>query len=113
MLLERTGSPSRALTLVLGMQSMLVAGVPDDALDLEADRGRLHGERNHVVWLRCSERVLARRLSGRFGAETVEHLRSLVVGRHPLYEEVADQIVDTDIQPAGAVANLVIGQLKD
>jgi shikimate kinase len=112
-LLERTGAPARALTLVLGMPSTLVAVVPDAALDDEADRARLAGERNHVVWLRCSERVLARRLAGRFGADTMEHLRKLVVARHPLYEEVADQVVDTDLQPPGAVANLVIEQVRD
>jgi shikimate kinase len=112
-LLERTGSATRALTLLLGMPTSLVAVLPEGSLDDAEDRARVRGDGNHVVWLRCSERVLARRLAGRLGADTPQELRTLAATRHPLFEEVADQVVDTDLNPAGAVANLVIAQLDD
>jgi shikimate kinase len=111
-LLERTGSPSRALTLVLGMPGQLVAGVPDEVVELPADRERLVGPGNHVVWLRCGGRVLARRVGTRLGDDPEVELRRLGNELQPHYEQVATQVVDTDINPAGAVANLVIEALK-
>jgi shikimate kinase len=111
-LLERTGSASRALTLVLGMPGELVAGVPDGLLQEQGERSRLASPGNHVVWLRCSTRVLARRLGSRLGDDPEAQLRRLATERHPHYEEVASQVVDTDMNPAGAVANLVIEQVR-
>ena len=111
-LLERTGSPSRALTLVLGMPGQLVAAVPEGLVEEPTERSRLNTSDNHVVWLRCSTRVLARRLSTRYGEDAESQLRRLSGERAPLYELVADQVVDTDIHPAGAVANLVIEQVR-
>jgi shikimate kinase len=111
-LLERTGSSSRALTLVLAMPGELVAAVPDTAVENPLDRQRLVGAGNHVVWLRCSARVLARRLGTRLGDDPTGALRRLGNELHPHYEQVATQVVDTDVHPAGAVANLVIEALK-
>jgi shikimate kinase len=111
-LLERTGSASRALTLVLGMPGQLVAAVPDDAVDDANERSRITGGDSHVVWLRCSIPVLARRVGTRLGSDPAAVLRRLNAERLPLFEDLATQVVDTDANPAGAVANLVIDALR-
>jgi len=107
-LLERTGSPSRALTLLLAMPGELVAAVPGPVIDDPLDRERLVGEGTHVVWLRCSIPVLSRRVGTQLGDEPTAALRRLHAERGALYESVATQVVDTDGMPAGQVANLVI-----
>ena len=107
-LLERTGSPTRALTLLLGMPGQLVAAVPGPVIDDPLDRERLTGPGTHVVWLRCSIAVLSRRAGTRFGDDPTAALRRLHADRSGLYELVASQVVDTDAMPAGQVANLVI-----
>ena len=111
-LLERTGSASRALTLVLGMPGQLVAAVPDDAVDDPTERSRVTGGDSHVVWLRCSIPVLARRVGSLLGPDPAAVLRRLHAERSPLFEEMATQVVDTDAHPAGAVANLVIEAIR-
>ena len=89
-LLERTGSPTRALTLLLGMPGQLVATVPGSVIDDPLDRERLVGPGTHV------------------GDNPTVELRRLYAGRRGLYESIANQVVDTDAMPAGQVANLVI-----
>ena len=111
-LLERTGSASRALTLVLGMPGQLVAAVPEGALADEVERARVAASDSHVVWLRCSIPVLARRLGTRLGDDPAAALRRLSLERTPLFEELATQVVDTDANPAGAVANLIIEAVR-
>jgi len=110
-LLDRTGSPTRALTLLLGMPGQLVAAVPGAVIDDPVDRERLVAADSHVVWLRCSLAVLARRLGDRLGDDPTAALRRLYAERRGLYESVASQVVDTDGMPAGQVANLVIQAL--
>ena len=110
-LLERTGSPSRALTLVLGMPGQLVAVVPGECLDDPQDRARIDAADSHVVWLRCSIPVLARRLGSALGQDPTAALRRLNAERGGVFEELADQVVDTDAMPAGQSANLVIDKV--
>jgi shikimate kinase len=107
-LLERTGSPSRALTLLLGMPGQLVAAVPGECLDDPADRARIVAADSHVVWLRCSIPVLARRVGSSLGEDANAALRRLNADRGPSLEELADQVVDTDGMPAGQAANVII-----
>jgi shikimate kinase len=102
---------SRVLTLLLGMPGNLVAAVPDGVIDDPSDRARLVEATAHVVWLRCSIPILARRMASRWGADAPTLLRKLTADRVGLYEEVADQVVDTDAQPAGAVANVIMDAL--
>lgn len=111
-LLERTGSASRAMTLVLGMPGQLVAAVPDDAVDDATERARITSGDSHVVWLRCSIPVLARRVGTRLGPDPAAVLRRLHAERSALFEAMACQVVDTDANPAGAVANLVIEAVR-
>lgn len=103
---------SRVLTLLLGMPGDLVAAVPDGVIDDPADRARLVAANAHVVWLRCSIPILARRMTQRWGSDAATLLRKLTADRVGLYEEVADQVIDTDAQPAGAVANVIMESLR-
>ncbi|HUR13093.1 MAG TPA: hypothetical protein VM097_01235 [Mycobacteriales bacterium] len=111
-LLERTGSASRALTVLLGMPGELVAAVPDEAVDDPVERARIGAGDSHVVWLRCSLPVLARRVGTRLGDDPAAVLRRLNAERLPLFEDLATQVVDTDANPAGAAANLVIEAVR-
>ncbi len=107
-LTERAGGSTQALTLLLGMQQGLVAAVPDDVIDDEDGRARLGSTDAHVVWLRCSIPVLARRLAAKWGPDAATTLRKLNADRAGRYEQVADQVIDTDAQPAGAVAKMIM-----
>lgn len=111
-LVERAGSASHALTLLMGMPGDLVAVVPDELVDDADARARIAASGAHVVWLRCSVPVLARRMLAAWGQEAATRLRRLVADRRGVYEQMAAQVVDTDAQPAGAVANLVIQVLS-
>ena len=107
---------SRVLTVLLALPGPVVVGIPGGVVVSELDRARIMGAPAHVVWLKASPAVLARRLgsgSGRpkLGEDPVAALRRLAAVRHGWYEEVADQIIDTDAQPAGAVAKLIVGAL--
>ncbi len=104
---------SRVLTLMLGMPGPLVGGVPGGVVLEESDRARLLSSTAHVVWLRASVGVLARRVGtgrgrARLGPHPDEALRELARERNAFYEQVADQVVDVDALPAGAVAKLVV-----
>jgi shikimate kinase len=67
-----------------------------------------------VVWLRARPEVLARRVSaGRdhrplLGDDPLAALRRLDAERHPLYEEVADLVVDVDDLSTGQVVTAVL-----
>ncbi len=107
---------SRVLTLMLGMPGPLVGGVPGGVVLEESDRARILASSAHVVWLRASVAVLARRVGAgagraRLGAHPDEALRVLAQERNAYYEQIADQVVDVDALPAGAVAKLVVDAL--
>jgi shikimate kinase len=109
---------SKVLTLMLGMPSPLIGGVPGGVVLDDGDRRRLKDSPAHVVWLRASTKVLARRVgsgTGRpwLGADPEAALRKLAADRNPLYEEVADQVIDVDALTAGVCAKLIAEELSD
>lgn len=121
-LLEAQGEPalrqaeSQVLTLLLGMPGPMVGGVPAGVVLEESDRARLATAGCHVVWLRATPAVLARRVGnggGRawLGDDPTTVLRRLAAERNDLYAEVADQVVDVDALPVGAVAKAVLEEL--
>lgn len=108
---------SRVLTLMLGMPGPMIGSVPGAVVLDAADRVRLTEAPCHVVWLRASPTVLARRLGTGaerdwLGADPVATLRRLAADRHDFYEQVAGQIVDVDALPVGAVAKRVAEALQ-
>jgi shikimate kinase len=69
-----------------------------------------------VVWLRATIETLTRRVgdgAGRplLGDDPEEALRRLYPQRRPLYEELADLVVDVDDQPSGAIVECILGAL--
>ncbi len=107
---------SRVLTLMLGMPGPIIGGVAGGVVLEPENRLRLLRSTAHVVWLRASVSVLARRVGAglgraRLGSRPDEALRLLADQRNAFYAEVADQVVDVDALPAGAVANLVLEAL--
>ena len=110
-LVARSGTAAHALTLLEAMPGPLVAVVPDELVDDADARTRLRAMGAHVVWLRCSVPVLARRLAAAWGPDAATRLRRLVADRGEVYAELADQVVDTDALPAGAVAKRVMTEL--
>ncbi len=107
---------SRVLTLMLGMPGPVVCSLPSRVVEDEANRERLTASGAHVVWLRATPAVLARRLlraAGRVrqAPEVASRLDAQSAGLDGLFEEVADQVVDVDAIPAGAAAKLVVEAL--
>ena len=111
-LVERAGSAQHALTLLTAMPGDIVAVVPDEVMDDDVMRARIKASDAYVVWLRCTVPVLARRMSAKWGQEAATRLRRLVADRGDAYEKLADQVVDTDAHPAGAVANTIITTVR-
>jgi shikimate kinase len=107
---------SQILTLVLGMPKPLVAGVAGGVVLDETDCSRIQDSGAHVVWLRASPKVLARRLSGGInrpllGGDPESALRALAAERHPGYEKIATQVVDVDALTAGMAAKEIVSAL--
>lgn len=108
-------SESDTLTLVLGLPGPLVAGVAAGVVLDPADRERLRAG-GHVVWLRASVPVLVRRVGRGTGrpwldGDPGELLTRLAAERDPLYAEVAHQVIDTDVTPAGRIARDILERL--
>ncbi len=107
---------SQVLTFMLGMPTPMIAGVAGGVVLGEADRLRIKESASHVVWLRASPKVLARRLKGSVGRpwlgdDPETALRKLAMERNPHYEEVADQVLDVDALSIGVVSKLIVEEL--
>lgn len=105
------------LNLLLGVPGPLVVSVTSGVLLDDAGSGRLRAA-GHVVWLKASASTLARRV-GRAEdrpwllPDPAGALRRHVADRNPLYEQVADQVVDTDVLPVSQVARAVLEGLPE
>lgn len=102
------------VTLVLGMPAPLVACVPGAAVLDDVLRGRLR-DGGYVVWLRASVPTLLQRLGGRqrpeLGDDPAAGLRRMAEDRAPLFEQVADLVLDVDLLTAGAAARQLVASL--
>lgn len=119
---ERDGQPAlhdaeaTVLTLQLGLPEPIILGIAGAAVLTAATRQRLR-EAGHVVWLRATPAVLARRLGKNIsrplpaGMSVLALLTSLAAERDALYAEVAGQIVDVDVVTAGMAAKAVLAAL--
>ncbi len=103
------------VNLVLGVPGPLVASIATGVLLQEGGRERLRAG-GRVVWLRATVATLARRVGrgeGRpwLGDDPEATLSRFVAERYPLYEQVADQVVDVDVLPVGQVARTIVSSL--
>lgn len=102
---------TEALVDLLGAEAPTVISCGGGVVTEDANR-ELLGERATVVWLTAPVDVLARRVgdgSSRplLGPEPPEVLRELMEQRMPLYEAVADHVVDTADRSPKTVARRV------
>lgn len=88
----------------------VVAGVAGGVIGDRSARLMLSDPANHVVWLRASLETLRRRIGADGGGrrpwvypDGTDALDMLYRGRAELYEQVADQVIDTDrVSPESA-----------
>ena len=106
---------SQVLTLLLGMPGPMIGSAAAGVVLDEKDRLRLQQADAHVVWLRAAPQVLVRRVAATarpwLGDDPAATLRRFAADRNGFYAEVADQVVDTDVIPVGAVAKQIIEAL--
>jgi shikimate kinase len=107
---------SQVLTLLLGMPGPVIGSVAAGVVLDEKDRLRLVQSPAHVVWLRASPQALVRRVNGSgrpwLGEDPAAVLRRLGAERNGFFAEVADQVVDVDVIPVGAIAKAIIETLE-
>ena len=102
------------VTLLLGMPAPLVACVPGTAVLDDVLRQRLRSG-GHVVWLRAGVATLLTRLGDRerpeLGGDPAAGLRQMSEERAPLFEQVADLVLDVDLLTAAQTARMVVDWL--
>jgi shikimate kinase len=108
---------SQVLTLMLGMPAPMIGSIAGGVVLDEKDRLRLTQSPARVVWLRATPQALVRRVNGTdrplLGSDPTATLRKLAAERNGFYAEVADQVVDVDVIPVGAVAKQIIAELPE
>lgn len=107
---------SRVLAEALSAPGPSVISVAGGAV-LDPDNRRLVRSGGLVVWLRCSVDVIAGRVRPGEGrpllvGDARAVLRDLEAVRRPLYEEVADEILDVDGETPTAVADRVVALVE-
>jgi shikimate kinase len=101
-----------ALTKAIALEEPVIIGVAGGAV-LDLENRRLIKEAGEVVWLRADPDVLSRRVgSGKgrplLGDDPRAAIHRLYVERRPVYEELADIVVDTDTLDADQVAAEIV-----
>jgi shikimate kinase len=106
---------SQVLTLMLGMPGPMIGSIAGGVVLDGPDRQRITQSSARVVWLRATPQALVRRVGGttrpRLGEDPVAALRKLAAERNSFYAEIADQVVDVDVIPVGAIAKQIIEAL--
>lgn len=102
----------RALEEAAGSDDHLVVSVAGGAV-LDPHNRAVIKAAGFVVWLRATVETLAKRVGdgdGRplLGDDPEEALRRLYPQRRPLYEELADLVVDVDDRPSRAVVECIV-----
>jgi shikimate kinase len=130
---QMTGMPTRDLQRVKGVAAMraaesaaaqevlsrpppLIAGVAAGIVLDRAVSAQVHAGA-FVVFLRAEIETLAARIEGTYrpwlGDDPEATLRSLYRGREPLYEEIADRVIDVDHASPNEVAAQILAALHD
>lgn len=106
---------SAAAQHVLTMPAPLIAGAAAGIVLDGAVSAQLH-DRAFVVFLRADIDTLATRVEGTYrpwlGDDPEETLRTLYKGRAPLYEKLADLVVDVDHTTPDAVAGVILAAVR-
>ena len=106
---------SRVLAEAVTSDGPAVVSVAGGAV-LDPDNRRRLADGGTVVWLRADVQTLARRVGAGKGRPLLtpdpeSALRRLYAQRRPIYEQVADVIVDVDHRSAGEVAEAILAEL--
>jgi len=106
---------SRALAEAVTSDGPAVVSVAGGAV-LDPDNRRRLADGGTVVWLRADVETLARRVGAGRGRPLLSPdpdtaLRRLYEQRRPVYEEVADVVVDVDDRSAAEVAEAILAEL--
>jgi shikimate kinase len=105
----------RALAEAATSDGPLVVSVAGGAV-LDPDNRKLLQSGGTIVWLRADPTTLARRVGSGAGRPLLEgdvegNLRRLYDQRRPLYEELADVVIDVDSIPPTAVVDQIVRAL--
>ena len=125
-LLERDGeqglhaAEANVLTLQLGLPAPVILGISGGAVLTASTRERLRTA-GHVVWLKATPAVIARRVGNGAGrplvgqpgqpSDTAAILARLAAERDAFYAEIAGQVVDVDVVTPAAAAIAVLDAL--
>jgi shikimate kinase len=107
---------SDVLAVLLATPGPYVAGVPAGTVLDPADRARI-ASADHVVWLRASVDTLVRRVAAQPDRAWLDQdpravLTAMAAERDPLYAEVADQVLDTDVLSPDEAADAVVAAVR-
>lgn len=106
---------SAAAIQVLTMPPPLIAGVAAGIVLDPAVSAQVH-DRAFVVFLRARIETLAKRVEGTYrpwlGDDPEATLRKLYVGREPLYEKMADLVLDVDDTSPDADAQRILDAFR-
>lgn len=108
---------SNVLTLLLSLPAPYVAGVAAGTVLDPYDRQRMRSA-GHVVWLRTSTPILARRVATQSARAWLDEspeavLTAMAAERHPLYAEIAHQVLDMDRLTPAAAARQVVKAVRE
>ena len=106
---------ARALAEAVTSDGPAVVSVAGGAV-LDPDNRRRLADGGTVVWLRAEVETLAKRVGTGKGRPLLSPdpetaLRRLYLQRRPIYEEVADVVVDVDHRSAADVAEAILSEL--
>jgi shikimate kinase len=106
---------ARALAEAVTSDGPAVVSVAGGAV-LDPDNRRRLADGGTVVWLRAEVETLAKRVGTGKGRPLLSPdpetaLRRLYLQRRPIYEEVADVVVDVDHRSAADVAEAILAEL--
>jgi shikimate kinase len=107
---------ARALAEAVTSDGPVVVSVAGGAV-LDPDNRRRLADGGTVVWLRADVATLAKRVGNGEGRPLLAPdpetaLRRLYLQRRPVYEQVADVVVDVDGRSAGEVAEAILAEIR-
>ncbi len=109
----RHRAESDALTMLLGLPGPYVAELPIGVLLDALGQSRLAAAGARVVWLRASVPMLARRAGSALGPQPRLALAQAREETDPVLSELADVVVDVDLQTPAQLVRTVLRALGE